>query len=386
MLPRENACDVLLHGQFWVKNESRVPGRVREGDVVRAKNNRFREGNGRRFQGRRKGKEKSFCFVVVQFELIFRHPCFYVVCACIGFFGEVGHFTERSGFLELCVICEKLMVYRVVSYDIEERRSVQDEENGHSTEPWGTPYMSCDGDEDELLTKVDWYLSERYDWNHWSAVDWMPKTEFRREWRIWWSVVSKAAERSNKRRTELLSLLLIKTLDTQHENSSVLSSQILPVTIAGYWGCYWTKCDLVHAMFACYLVCMWNWAQWSGIKGVLYSSVYFNFLCHLRLWRQKQQQTKTNTQKTKPLYVKIRTKGYGLCNVTFIPLCLWPWTVPTNAHLNYWRDQVQQGVSVLSIPRKRMAFFCNNTVYRDSSKGSVRLKVEMCRKTLRKCW
>ena len=76
---------------------------------------------------------------------------------------------------------------------------------GPSTEPWGTPYMSCDGDEDELLTEVDWYLSERYEWNHWSAVDWMPKTEFRRERRIWWSVVSKAAERSNKR-TEMLSL------------------------------------------------------------------------------------------------------------------------------------------------------------------------------------
>ena len=81
------------------ENESKVPGRIREGDVVRAKNNRIREGNGRRFQGRRKGKEKSFCSVVVQFELNFRHPCFYVVCACIEFFGEIGHFTERSGFL-----------------------------------------------------------------------------------------------------------------------------------------------------------------------------------------------------------------------------------------------------------------------------------------------
>ena len=40
---------------------------------MRTKNNRVREGNGRRFQGRRKGKEKSFCFVVVQFELIIRH-------------------------------------------------------------------------------------------------------------------------------------------------------------------------------------------------------------------------------------------------------------------------------------------------------------------------
>ena len=36
--------DVLLHGQFWVKNESKVPGRIREGDVVRAKSNRVREG------------------------------------------------------------------------------------------------------------------------------------------------------------------------------------------------------------------------------------------------------------------------------------------------------------------------------------------------------
>ena len=94
---------------------------------MRAKSNRVREGNSRRFQGRRKGKEKSFCSVIVQFELIFHHPCIYVVCACTEFFGEVGHFIERSGFLELYVICKKLMVYRVVSYDIGERRSIQDE-------------------------------------------------------------------------------------------------------------------------------------------------------------------------------------------------------------------------------------------------------------------
>ena len=66
--------DVLFCGQFSVKNESRVPGRIREGDVVRAKSNRIREGNGKRFQGKRKGKEKSFCFSVIQFELIFGHP------------------------------------------------------------------------------------------------------------------------------------------------------------------------------------------------------------------------------------------------------------------------------------------------------------------------
>ena len=97
---------------------------------MRAKSNRVREGNGGRFQGRRKGKEKSFCFVVVKFGLIFDHPCFYVFCACIEFFGEAGHSTGRRGFLELCIIRKKHLIFRVVSYDIGERCNVQDEENG----------------------------------------------------------------------------------------------------------------------------------------------------------------------------------------------------------------------------------------------------------------
>ena len=92
------------------------------------------------------------------------------------------------------------MIYRVNSYDIGEGCSVQDEENG--PQYLALRYMSCDGEEDELLTEVDWYLSERYDWNYWSAVDWVPNTDFRRERRIWWSVVSESAERSNKRRTD----------------------------------------------------------------------------------------------------------------------------------------------------------------------------------------
>ena len=147
---------MLLHGQFWVKNESKVPGRIREGDVVRAKSNQVRGGGNGRFQGRRKGKEKNFCFAIIQFELIFHHPCLYVVCACIEFFGEAGHFTERSGFLELCVICEKLTEWLAM---VSERGVVyRTKRMGPSTEPWGTLYMSCDADEDELLTEVDWYL------------------------------------------------------------------------------------------------------------------------------------------------------------------------------------------------------------------------------------
>ena len=48
--------DVPLHGQVWVKNDSKVPGWIREGDVVRDKSNQDRERNSGRFQGRQKGK------------------------------------------------------------------------------------------------------------------------------------------------------------------------------------------------------------------------------------------------------------------------------------------------------------------------------------------
>ena len=162
-----------------------------------------------------------FVVVIIVFVLIFGHPCFYVICASIEFFCEAGHFTKRSGFLELCIIHEKLMIYRVVSY-IRERCSVQDEEN--RPQYWAlrhTLYMSCDVDEDELLTEVDWHLSERYDWNHWSAVDWMPKTVFRWDRRIWWSIVSKAAERSNKRRTEMLLLSRVERISSTTCNKTV---------------------------------------------------------------------------------------------------------------------------------------------------------------------
>ena len=83
-----------------------------------------------RFDEEKKGeKKKSFCFVVVEFELIFCHPCFNVICACTELFGEDVYFTERGGFLELCVICEKLTIYRMASIDVRERCGVQDEEN-----------------------------------------------------------------------------------------------------------------------------------------------------------------------------------------------------------------------------------------------------------------
>ena len=95
-----------------------------------AKSNQVREGNGGKFQGQRREKQTSFCFVAIKSKLIFGCPCFYnIVCACTEFFGEDGHLTKRSGFLELCIIHKKLMVYTVVSNGIRERCSIYDEEN-----------------------------------------------------------------------------------------------------------------------------------------------------------------------------------------------------------------------------------------------------------------
>ena len=53
------------------------------------------------------------------------------------------------------------------------------------------------------MTELDYYMSERYDWNHLSAVSWISKTESIQERRIWWSVGSKAGDRSRNRRTEM---------------------------------------------------------------------------------------------------------------------------------------------------------------------------------------
>ena len=161
------------------------------------------------FKEDEKRKEKS-CFVVVHFELIFRHPCFYVVCACIEFFGEVlkelstgcarlnlSRLVGLFGFIyKVCYFLFNGVVYLwTVSLDLSHRlsacrlsrfsslhweerisgavchlRKADDLQSGYlwyrrgimhrtkrmgpSTEPWGTPYMSCDADEDELLTEV----------------------------------------------------------------------------------------------------------------------------------------------------------------------------------------------------------------------------------------
>ena len=95
---------------------------------------------------------------------------------------------------------------------------------GTSTEPCGTSNIKGQGKKAELLTTTDWSLSSRYVQNHWSAVERMPKTISRRERRIWWSIVSKTAERSSKSRTEILfsSKALSRSLTTLRRAVSVL--------------------------------------------------------------------------------------------------------------------------------------------------------------------
>ena len=41
----DRSLDVFLHGLFWVKNESKVPSRIRERDIVTTNRNQVREGN-----------------------------------------------------------------------------------------------------------------------------------------------------------------------------------------------------------------------------------------------------------------------------------------------------------------------------------------------------
>ena len=94
---------------------------------------------------------------------------------------------------------KKLMIYRVVTYDIREECSAQDKKKGPQHWTLRHTIHGWDGDENELLTEVDWYLSERYDWNHWSAADWMPKTVQAGEENLVVNSI-KAAERSDKRK------------------------------------------------------------------------------------------------------------------------------------------------------------------------------------------
>ena len=80
------------------------------------------------YEAEAKGK-RSFCFVVVEFELILSHPCSYVIYACFEFFGKIVSFCVRCRLFDLCAIYNKLVILRMARKDIRERCSEQNEEN-----------------------------------------------------------------------------------------------------------------------------------------------------------------------------------------------------------------------------------------------------------------
>ena len=106
-----------------------------------------------------------------------------------------------------------------------------------NTEPWGTPYMSCDGKEDELLTKVTWCLCERYDWNHCSRLN--AKIAFRREKRIWWSIVCRKLQKDPTKEQKCCRCPERREYHLQHVTKRSLCWLLLDrLTEGGWWGSF----------------------------------------------------------------------------------------------------------------------------------------------------
>ena len=133
--------------EFWVENDSKVPGRIKEGDVVRAKGNRVREGNGGRFQGRRKGKRGRSVWADFRSSMFLCRLCMHWVLWWRWSLhweerisGAVCHPQNSWWFTEwLAMISERSPVHRTKRTD-------------PSTEPWGAPYMAG------MVTKTSYWL------------------------------------------------------------------------------------------------------------------------------------------------------------------------------------------------------------------------------------
>ena len=137
--------DVRLHGQVWVENESKVPGRIREGDVF------VREGNSRRFQWKWKGKERIellFCRRSIWADF---QSSMFLCRLCMHWVLWWGLFTSlRGADFWSCVSSAKSWWFTEWLAMISERGVVyRTKRMGPTTEPLVTQYMSCDGDEDD---------------------------------------------------------------------------------------------------------------------------------------------------------------------------------------------------------------------------------------------
>ena len=152
-------------------------------------------------------EENGFSFIFIKFELLVARPWCYVICTWLQVVCKALHVVWWSWFLKLgCTFCWWLTEWLAMMS--ESGVVYKTNSTGPNTEPCGTPNMTGEEEEAELLTTTHWFLSRRYDRNHWRAVERMPKTVSRWERRIWWSIVSNAAERSSKSKTQILSFCL----------------------------------------------------------------------------------------------------------------------------------------------------------------------------------
>ena len=156
--------------------------------------------DGKQWQEDREGVEKRMASVLSSSSLSWLlhihafmssvHDCRSCVRLCTSFGGVDFWSWVSSAKSWLAMMSESGVVYKTNS-------------TGHNTEPCGTPNMTGEEEEAELLTTTHWFLSRRYNQNHWRAVERMPKAVSRRERRIRWSIVLNTAERSSKSKTKI---------------------------------------------------------------------------------------------------------------------------------------------------------------------------------------
>ena len=196
---------ILVHSRLFDRFWLRVASRINSKFLTLSENTiscvLTMIDNGKQWQEDREGVEKRMASVLSSFSLswLLHIHAFMSFVHDWRSFGGVDFWScassAKSWWLTewFAVMSESGVVYKTNS-------------TGPNIEPCGTPNMRGDEEEAELLTTTHWFLSRRYDQKHWRAVERMPKAVLRHERKIWQSIVSNAAQRSSKSKTEILSL------------------------------------------------------------------------------------------------------------------------------------------------------------------------------------
>ncbi len=107
-------------------------------------------------------------------------------------------FTGPWRNIEPSIISITVKANPVFPDDISQRLNVSMKSNGPSTEPWGTPYCTCDRYDTSSFTATNWWRSDKYDLNHSTNANYFSSL-FKR---MLWLIVSNAALRSSSTNRE----------------------------------------------------------------------------------------------------------------------------------------------------------------------------------------